>query len=602
VVASSRGRHRPPDPELAHDADGDPAEIGGRRGRRALQAAAVCLGYLLVSFIMFGLPIFHAFSIRAAGDGSGDTKLYAWAMGWWPYALSHHVSPLHTNLIWAPWGIDLTWVTTLPGPALVMWPVTSKFGPVAALNVLSVVAPALNGWAAFLLCRRASGGRLWPAVAGGFLFGFSAYMVAELLGHVNLFLVFPVPLAAYLTVRALDGSMRRWSFAVLLGLVIVVEFSISTEIAATMVMFGAFAFMGAIALAPDLRGRLLRLLPWIVAAGALAAILLSPYLVEAARSAPAKTLKRAASGAGSVNLLSYLFPRQMILLGGLALRNTTRAFGSNASEDGAYLTPTLIVALVLAGWTLRRDRLTRNVLVFFLLAAVLSLGAYLRVGSPTHLVPMPWYLGARAPLLHDAQPMRFTMYAWLAVAVVVARWLADRETSLLRWGLVGMSAVLLIPATARAPWQHNELLTPTFFSSDQVRAIPEGEIVLIIHYKRRNGGPSGDSDAMLWQEAADFRFAMPEGYTGPQKVISFPLCRVDCANQRFIDSSVWLMISRNELAVLSASQLRLWLSAHDVGAVILVDGADTRWAPLLAITTGSSGRRLTGVTIYDMPP
>ena len=548
----------------------------------------MCLGYLVVSFIMFGLPVVHAFSLRAVGDGLGDTKLYAWAMGWWPYAVSHHGSPLHTNLVWAPWGINLTWVTTLPGPALVMWPITSVFGPVASLNVLSVLAPAVNGWAAFLLCRKASGGRLWPAVAGGFLFGFSAYMVAELLGHVNLFLVFPIPLAAYLSVRALDGSMGRRLFSVLLGLVIVAQFSISTEVAATMAMFGAVAFVGGLVLAPDLRGRLLRLLPWVAASGALAAILLSPYLVEAARSAPTQPLSGAEAGGSSVDLLSYLLPRQMMVFGGLALRNTTKAFGSNASEDGAYLTPSLIVALVLAGWTLRRDRLTRNVLAFTLLAAVLSLGAYLQVGSPTHLVPLPWYLGARAPLVHNALPMRFTMYVWLGVAVVVARWLADRETSLLRWGLVGVSAVLLMPATAHAPWQHKELSTPAFFSSDQVRELPEGGTVLIVHDKKK-GSPLGDSDAMLWQEEADFRFAMPEGYTGPQ-------------NPRFIDDSVWLMIDQNELAVLSASLLRPWLSAHDVSAVILVDGANARWGPILAAATGSPGRRLTGVTIYDVPP
>lgn len=555
-----------------------------------MQAFAVFLGYLAVSFLIFGLPIVHGFSSRAVGDGSGDLNLYAWSMGWWPYAISHHISPLHTNLVWAPSGVNLAWATTLPGPALLMWPITRAFGPMFSLNLLSVMAPAFNGWAAFLLCRRATGGRAWPAVAGGFLFAFSSYVSVELLGHVNLFLVFPVPLAAYLVVRAVDGSLRRWVFTILFALVIVAEFSISTEIAATMAMFGAIAFVGAMLLAPDLRGRLLRLVPWLAASAGLAAAALFPYLIQAARAGPGQVQTQVVAGESAVNLLSYLFPRPILLFGGATFRHTTRMFHSNGSEDGAYLTPALLIAIAWTAWSLRRDRPTRNVLAFGLVAAILSLGVYLSVGSLSKIVPMPWYVGARVPLIRDALPMRFTMYVWLTVAVVVARWLSADKASLVRWGLVGVAGVLLLPATGRGPWAHYELTSPAFFSTDLVNAIPQGETVLIIHVNPHPKlATEADPAVMFWQEQAHFRFAMPQGHTGPQV---HPITADD----------VWVKAHQNNPSALPPDTLRSWLAAYHIGAVVVVEGSDPGWGPLLVRATGSPGEALGGVELYFVHP
>ena len=163
------------------------------------------------------------------GEGSGDSKLYVWDLAWWPHAIASGLSAFHPTVIWAPSGANMAWVTGLPGPALALFPITWLFGGVVASNVLAILAPALGGWAAFLLCREVSG-RLWPSFAGGYLFGFSTYEVGQMHGHANLFTVFPVPLAAYLVVRFAKGSLTRRHFVWLLAAVLVAEFSISTEV------------------------------------------------------------------------------------------------------------------------------------------------------------------------------------------------------------------------------------------------------------------------------------------------------------------------------------------------------------------------------------
>ena len=98
-----------------------------------------------------------------------------------PHALSTLQNPLYSHDVWAPHGVDLSWMTNIPGPSLVMSPVTKLFGPLISYNVLLIVAPALAGWAAYLLCHRVTKAS-WPSLAGGYLFGFSTYMVGEMPG------------------------------------------------------------------------------------------------------------------------------------------------------------------------------------------------------------------------------------------------------------------------------------------------------------------------------------------------------------------------------------------------------------------------------------
>src|SRR5918911_2708002 len=96
-------------------------------------------------------------------------------MRWMTYAIGHGTDPLFSDLVWAPDGANLAWVTSLPGPALVMSPITAVFGPVAAVNVLTILAPALAGWAAFLLLREVTA-RTAPAIVGAAVFGLSTYV------------------------------------------------------------------------------------------------------------------------------------------------------------------------------------------------------------------------------------------------------------------------------------------------------------------------------------------------------------------------------------------------------------------------------------------
>ena len=242
------------------------------------EALLAFLGYLGVSILLWGLTVLGRMSMTYVGDGQGDAKIYIWSLAWWPHALAAGLDPFTARAIWAPHGIDLAWVTSVPGPALAAWPITALFGPVVASNVWALLAPALAAWAAYLVCRRVTG-RLWPAIAGGYLFGFSTYMAGQMRGHMNLFLVFPVPLAVYLVLRRMDGSLGRGAFVGLMAATLVGQFTISTEVFASSVVFGGVALLGTYVFGPsDVRPALRDTARLLLIAGGVAAVVLGPFI------------------------------------------------------------------------------------------------------------------------------------------------------------------------------------------------------------------------------------------------------------------------------------------------------------------------------------
>src|SRR5258706_128296 len=100
---------------------------------------------------------------------------------------------------------------------------------------LREIAPPLAAWATVLLARRLTGSFSASLVAG-FLFGFSPYVISQSVSHLNLSCIFLVPVAGLLAVRFFEGSLSSTRYTVLLVLVLVAQFGISTEIFATLAL------------------------------------------------------------------------------------------------------------------------------------------------------------------------------------------------------------------------------------------------------------------------------------------------------------------------------------------------------------------------------
>jgi hypothetical protein len=576
----------PPAPGAVPDPPPRPdAEPTGRvptpepsRHARARQGAMAFGAYLLISFLLYGLPVLGDYAGRFAGKGAGDSRIFLWMFAWWPHAISHGQNPVLSHAIFEPHGLNLAWATSIPGPAILMWPLTRAFGPLVSMNIVTMFAPALAAWGAYLCCRRLASW-FWPAVLAGYLFGFSSYMTEQLGGHVNLFLIFPVPLAVYLVIRRIDGTLPVGRFVIGLSLLLVLEFSISTEVFATLAFFGAVALFGALVVTRAERSRVVSTSGWTVTAYLLAGLALIPLLTFVLKGAPATPIRPVIAGSSSVDAASFLFPRRSTLIGSGTFRGSVGpALGP--AEQGAYLPLPLILMLILAAATLRRDRVTRWVFIFTGIALLFSLGTYLHIEGHRS-IPLPWTPFAHLPILQDALPSRFTMFAWLGIAVIAASWMSQTPRPWRRMGLVGLGAVMLLPNVA-ATDVHTPLEVPAFFSEGQYRSyIPEDHTILYIHADK--GGE------MLAQLGSHFWFRLAQGHTGPT-----PASFQREPGYRAIESA--------NPSGLTYLVLRSYIREHNVATVIVADAVAGRWAPVIGSATHVDPIATGGVQVYRLAP
>ena len=95
--------------------------------RRVVSLAAL-LGYGLASALFLALPLLADSGRRYVGNGR-DATLMIWAFAWWPHAILHGLNPIFTHVVWSPEGVNSTWITSVPGLALLFAPLTLLAGP-----------------------------------------------------------------------------------------------------------------------------------------------------------------------------------------------------------------------------------------------------------------------------------------------------------------------------------------------------------------------------------------------------------------------------------------------------------------------------------------
>lgn len=550
------------------------------RARSALAAFAV---YLAIAVALFGVAILPRPGSTFIGSVVGhDAGAYMWFLAWWPHAILHGLDPFRPDIVWAPTGYNLAWSASVPGVAILMAPVTLAFGPVVAYNFATLLSPVVSAWAAFLLCRRLAGS-FWPALFGGYVYGFSPYVLGHMQGHLNMSPAFVTPLVVYLVVRRLDGVVSPRRFVGGLAALLVLQFTIFTEIFATLTLFGGLAFaLALVMLEPEVRGRLWRMIGLIAAAYGVAAVALAPYLYYLfALGFPRDQIHEMEPY--SIDLLNFVIPTPIVFFHRVFFP-LARTFTGNFSESVGYVGLPLVAITCLFVRSHGRTRAGRWMLVTLAMLCVASLGPNLHIAG-TRTFALPWALAVKLPLINHAATGRFMMYAFLILAVIAAVWLASGPTwRWLRWALAALAVVCLLPDVwywpLRSAWAE-DLDVPAFFSTGAYRShLARGQNTLVIPYSDRG-------NSSLWQAYTGMYFRMAGGYVG-------------VAAPEFLRWPTVYTLYSGGLMPNHGPQLRAFLDAHDVRTVLLADGAEGPWPELLA-TLGVEPLRVGGVSLYQVP-
>ena len=530
------------------------------QSRDRLGAAALAL-YFALAILFFGRTGSVYSSARQLGL-TGDPSFLMWALTWWPYAIRHSLNPFICKLVWAPEGFNLAWSGGMPLAALIAAPLTSVAGPIATYNVLAMAAPALAAWSAFVMCRRLDGSYA-PALLGGYIFGFSPYVLGQLAGgHLNLLWILPAPLMVLIVWRALEGSLGAKSFAALFALLIVIQFLCSIELAATLVMFGAVALILRWFSTDDSgRESMLRLVTPLAWAAAVSAVALSPYLFYLFRSGgPQGAIN--SPGGYSTDLLNLVVPTRTLEAGLLpTFERVARSFPGNLGERDAYLGLPLLLVIIHYASTRWREPGARVLVGSLAIVLVCALGPRLRVGGWTGF-PLPWKLAMHLPIIKSALPSRFTSYAFLAASLIITQWLADgSRLKIWRMTVAALLALAFLPNLSVASWLSAPSLPAFFTQGGYTQALRPNETVVAIPYGIRG-------ETMWWQAASGMFFRMAGGYTGrtPREFERWPIVNALMTGTMIPDAAV---------------QLAAFMAEHDATAVMIDDADREMWAATL---------------------
>ncbi len=475
---------------------------GAHRLQRPMASFMLALlAYLVTLALLLPRGVNPLSAAHFLGIGA-DPTLFAWALSWWPYALTHGLNPFVTHTVWAPQGFNLAWDTSVPSVALLIWPVTGAAGPVVAYNVAIMASPVLAALAAFGLCRELTG-RTWPAVVGGWLFGYGPYETGQLLGHLHLTFIFPVPLLMWLAVRRWRGAMGGYTYAGLSALALALLLGVSVEVYLTFTLMAALLALLTWMLVPDQRGHLYSLLRWGSSAYAGSLVLTLPflyYLIIGMGAAPGSLHSPVVY---SADVLNFVFPTPITTLGSAASLPVTSRFTGNLAENGAFVGLPLLGLLTWWVWRSRRDRWTRVLALAALACLVAELGPKLHVGGLVggHL---PWILLSKLPLLKQILPVRLAMYFDLMAAVTAAIILARLSRG--RALAASLIAAIMVLSWWPASWPATKVVTPPLLRPQNIRQeFRAHETLVVLPY-----GAAGQS--MIWQATDQMYFNMAGGY------------------------------------------------------------------------------------------
>ena len=529
--------------------------------------------YAVLSLALFGIHIIRHLDSRIVASDPIDSSQFMWFFAWWPHALLHGLNPFVTHVMFVPDGFNLTWSTSMPGPSLLLAPITLAFGPAVTWNIIQLASPALSAWTAFLLCRHVTS-RTAPSLVGGYIFGFSPYTLTHLTGGPYLALVPLLPLFVLLVLRRLEGSIGSRAFVAWTAVAMIAQFSISSEVLATATLFGAITLALAFALLPERRAALVDVVKLLIGALAVTVVVVSPYLLYfefGHHYPPGATFF-------SADLTSFVIPPSLVAL---SHHHGAPAIGSSTES---YLGVPLLLLIGWFIWQGRRSRVTWVIAGSLLIAVIFALGATLFVHGHKTGIHGPWWLLKHLPVLRYAIPVRFAVFyvlpAALMVALLLSRWSLRQPAGVAAWALAAVAVAFIVPNVGSSSFD-TRIADPPFFASGAYKAYlhPSDNVLTIPAW-----GPNE-----RWQANTGFRFNLSDGYAGNP----FP--------PSFTRYPAWNMFLTGRLTPDYAAQLRRYVHDKLVTAVVVDRSVPGPWTKLfgsLGVRPVSTG----GVLVYRLRP
>jgi len=438
-------------------------------------------GIVLTIYFLLALaltyPLITHFDSHVPGRGIDDPAL-AWNVWWFKFSIFNlGASPLHTDYLYYPLGVNLAANTSTFLNGLIALPLQFCFGTIIAQNLVVYFALVISGYGAYLLAREVLSRRniksdLAVALAGAF-YAFGAWHINYVAaGH---FMLLSNEWLPFFALYLLRMDKARWRSGARAGLFFVM--SAWTEL--TFIPFMAILMTMQVAhvLITNVTRRqkdketwnfsLSRQWPvsWsnFFMLGVVAALGVSPLLI----SLLADTVRYGyyiAPGLGRVQVfsaepISFFVPSfTHPILGAWANALT------NANTSYAFVGYAALILATLGFFPNRASRDARFWFASALVFALIVLGPTLIVAGQNTGVPMPFALVRMIPFMNaNRYPVRFNAMLMLALVPLIA--LGAARLSQTRRALLGALMALLAFEQLALPIPLTDLSAPKIFET-----------------------------------------------------------------------------------------------------------------------------------------
>ncbi len=546
------------------------------------------LFFVGISLIYFGLGMVGHFSSYSSGTSATDVFGAIWCFAWWPHALIHHLNPFISQLIWAPSGFNLTKINAMPGLALLFMPITLVFGALFSYNMAAILIPAFAAWTAYLLMYYIFKSPLLSLV-GSYFFGFSCYIISQMLGHLCLVAAaIPIPLFPLLILMHLNNEVSSKKFIFFYTLTLVFLYLFEIELFATFTFWGGISFLIALLVFKERRNSLIALLKPIFFSYLLAAACVSPFLYYFLTDHSMAVTMNSPS-MYSADLLSLFVPSSLFLLTTDGLNQLYSTFTGNMAENSTYFNIFVMLIFLLFIKQFWKTALGKYLSLISLLFIVASFGPALHIAGIS-VFSFPWrFIFLNLPLLKNSLPIRLGLCASLTLAICLVFWLKYSPLSIYKRATLLVFAVLfLLPSfqqTARPTFTKRN--DPAFFSTNLYQKyLTSKDTVLIL--------PFGSTPELLWQAQNHFSFKLALGYLGAPP-------------NDYVSDSTFGFLSQLSPGPLSKEKLAFFIYRHKITKIIIpwhqfypsFDSSITHWNSLL-LTLDKKPISVGGVTIYSV--
>lgn len=509
------------------------------RGAKGLRPLARCPlpdrwrvhALMIAMFIVLALGLSYPLPLRFTTHTPGtatwafDESTFLWNIWYFKHALLDlGTSPLHSELIWYPLGIDLILHTYNFFNALLALPLELAWGLVPASNSTLIFATALSGYGAYLLTRqllsnwhhpRAGWSGHLPPLLAGLIYAFGSNRAVYLaLGHYDMVTTGCIPLYALYLMRSLRacGPMRRsdwhnvamaglfFAFAALAEMIFAVFLALLTLVLVIVTLRSSSAFHQPFAF------RLLSALRRLAVIAFIAALLWGPVLVPIVRELVSGDYALEGWGEGlklSADLLGFVTPTALHPIWGQNWQRALRAVEEGTarfSDVNTVFVGWVTLALALIGaWVSGRQgrpwRWTALLFGLFCLGPLLQINGRYEfsldrlLGERGVTFPMPFALLHFIPFVKaNRAPNRNSVILMLGMAVLAAyavAWIitAQRQDVQMARGrgrlgnfLATMIAAAILLEHAAVPIPLTDARVPTVYR--QVAAEP-GEFAIL---------------------------------------------------------------------------------------------------------------------------